>query len=72
MNKRADKKSAERKTPITVNIFSNNRISLDGKSVLFIILAAAIAIVTALVVSGSGTETQSSLIRSLIDALLGS
>jgi hypothetical protein len=58
MNKRTNKKSAENKPSITVNIFSNIKISLDGKSVLLIIAAVTIAIVTALVVSGGESETQ--------------
>lgn len=65
MNKRTDKK-----TPVTVNILSNIKISLDGKSVLGTILA--VVLLSALVVSGIESETLANLIRSLIRAFLGS
>ena len=65
MNKRTDKK-----TPVTVNILSNNKITLDGKSVLGTILA--VVLLSALVVSGVESETLANLIRSLMGAFLGS
>ena len=65
LNKRTDNNVS-----VTVNILSNIKISLDGKSVLCIILA--VGLFAALVVSGVESETLTNLIRSLIRALLDS
>lgn len=70
MNKRTGNKSTDSKNPETVNILSNIKISFGGKSVLGIIIVG-ILIVT-LAVSGIEPETLSNLIRSLIEAFLGS
>ena len=70
MNKRTGNKSTDSKTPITVNILSNIKISFGGKSVLGIIIVGILLFT--LVVSGVEPETLSSLIRSLIEAFLGS
>jgi hypothetical protein len=70
VNKRAGNKSTDSTTPITVNILSNIKISFGGKSVLGIIIV--VILVFALAVSGIESETLSNLIRSIIDAFLGS
>lgn len=70
MNKRAGNKSTDSKTPVTVNILSNIKISFGGKSVLGIIIVGIL--IATLAVSGIEPETLSNLIRSLIEAFLGS
>jgi hypothetical protein len=57
MKKRADKPS------VTINIFSGNEISLDGKSVLCIIVAL---VSLSLVISICDPKLRADLIRSLI------
>jgi hypothetical protein len=70
VNKRADNKSSDSKAPVTVNIFSNIRVSVGGKSVLGIIIVGVLLVV--LDVSGIEPETLLNLIRSFIEAFLGS
>ena len=69
MSKRTGNKSSDNKVPVTVNILSNIKISIGGKSVLGIIIIGIV--ITVLVVSGVESETLSNLIRSFIEAFLG-
>lgn len=66
MKKRTDKKSS-----VTINIFSNLNITIDGKTGLAAILCL-VALIYALVVLGIEPETHVNLFRSLIVALFGS
>ena len=58
-----------RKNPVTVNIFSNNHLTLDGKPTFWIILIGA-ALLVALVVSEKDPKALIDTIRSFIEALV--
>ena len=51
------------KTPITINIFSGNKISLDGKSVVTILI---VIVCLTLVISFCSPELRANVIRLLI------
>ena len=67
MKKRTEGKANPERS-MTVNIFSNYKISVDSKSILPIVFA--IIVLAALVVSGTNSETLQS-VRSLLEAWLG-
>ena len=69
MNQKMDKKEADCKSTVTVNILNNIKVSVGGKAVLAIILSI---LFFALVVSGVEPETLSNLVHSLIEVFTGS
>ncbi len=61
MKKKADKRNITKNITININIFSN--ISIDGKSLIFIIV---IIIFSTLIISISNPTVRAEIIRSLI------
>lgn len=66
------RRRTSKRTPMTVNIFSNNEINVGGESVARCVLLVAIVVVCSLAVSAYGPEAFLDLVRSVIASLLGS